>query len=529
MNARSCIHAVLLLAFTAAMTMAEPHDPPALPQPYAQHVKQLVDEVAKVNVAGPYHPNWESLGRITEAPEWYRDAKFGIYFHWGVYSVPAFGNEWYPRKMHQKKLPEYKHHVETYGDPTKFGYADFVPRFKADKFDADAWAELFKQAGARFAGPVGEHHDGFAMWASKVTPWNAADKGPHRDIAGELEKAIRARGMRFVMSFHHARNNLWFKDGKWTGHYEFVKKDFPSLLNDPQRAILYGYMPREQFVDFWLAKLVEVIDTYHPDLMWFDSWLHEIPEAARQQYLAYYFNRSKQSGQDPVVTFKQKDLPQDVALLDLEKGRMDKLTEFAWLTDDTISRGSWCYTQSLTIKPTSVVLHSLIDIVSKNGCLLLNISPMADGTIPENQRQVLLEIGRWLKLNGEAIYNTRPWKTYGGGPSSDKHEKGHFGGIADPKGGYTPQDVRYTVSKDGKTLYAIALGWPTGPIQLPHVKVVDASGGRVTMIGHDGALKFSVNPMQHLVVTPPDLAESARPCKDAVVFKLVGFSLDESD
>jgi alpha-L-fucosidase len=504
----------------------EPND---LPQPYAANVRKLVDAARQVNEAGPYQPNWASLGRINEAPDWYRDAKFGIYFHWGVYSVPAFGNEWYPRHMYIQSKPEFKHHVDSFGPQAQFGYPELVPMFKAEKFDAAAWADLFKQSGAQFAGPVGEHHDGFAMWASQVTPWNAAEKGPHRDIAGELEKAIRARGMRFVISFHHARNNLWLKDGKWTGHYEFVKKEFPALLDDRQSAILYGYMPREQFVDYWLAKLIEVIDRYQPDLIWFDSWLDEIPEDARQQFLAYYFNRSKQAGKDPVVTFKQQDLPQDVALLDLEKGRMDKRTDFAWLTDDTISRGSWCYTRNLSIKPTAVVLHSLIDIVSKNGCLLLNISPMADGTIPADQRQVLLEIGQWLKVNGEAIYGTRPWKVYGGGPSSDKHEKGHFGGIADPKGGYTPQDIRYTVSPDGKTFYAIALGWPTAPLQLPHVKVSRSGGARVTMIGHDQPLMFSVNAMQHLVITPPDLAESARPCKDAVVFKLVGFSLDEAD
>lgn len=438
--------------------------------------------------------NWDSLSQHTAAPQWFQDAKFGIYFHWGVYSVPAFGNEWYPRNMYNKNSPEYKHHVATYGDPAKFGYPDFVPMFKAEKFNPREWADLFAKAGARFAGPVGEHHDGFAMWGSDVTPWNAGDRGPKRDIAGELAQAIRGRGLKFIMSFHHARNNLWDKPDRntpWSGHYAFVKENYPSLLEGPERAIMYGYMPREKFLGFWLAKLKEVVDKYHPDIMWFDSWLDEIPDEQKTEYLAYYFNAARKLGQEPVVTFKQEDLPQTVGVLDLEKGRMDRLTDFSWLTDDTISRGSWCYTENLTIKPTSIVLHSLIDIVSKNGVLLLNISPMADGAIPQNQKDVLLSIGAWLGKYGEAIYDTRPWHTYGEGPS--QLIPGRFGGVTDAAG-YTPQDIRYTTK--GKTIYAIALGSPEAgaeiamtsfaATELPEAVKVS----RVTVVGSNEPLGF---------------------------------------
>jgi len=209
--------------------------------------------------ADKFTADWESLKQREPAPEWFRDAKFGIYFHWGVYSVPAFGSEWYPRNMHLAGRRENKHHIETYGDPTEFGYHDFVPKFRAERFDPDEWAELFEKAGARFAGPVCEHHDGFAMWASKVTPWNAGDMGPKRDLTGELEKAVRARDMRFVATFHHARNSLWEKRGKgqWSGHYDGAKNNYPSLLDDPKNAVLYGYMPREKFLDMWKAKLIE--------------------------------------------------------------------------------------------------------------------------------------------------------------------------------------------------------------------------------------------------------------------------------
>jgi len=360
--------------------------------------------------------------------------------------------------MHNTSGREYRHHVETWGEPTEFGYPDFVPMFQAEKFDADEWADLFVEAGARFAGPVAEHHDGFAMWDSAQTPWNAMDMGPKRDVTGELAEAIRKRGMKFVTTFHHARNRLYQIEQKgqknWTGHYDFVQKNFPSLLEDPKNAILYGFMPQEKFLEMWKGKLIEVIDKYQPDLMWFDSWLNEIPDAYKTEYLAYYFNQARKWNKEVVVTFKQDDLPREVGLDDYEKGRANELTDFVWLTDDTISRGSWCYTENLRIKNTAEVLRTLIDIVSKNGQLLLNISPMANGTIPDNQKEVLLGIGKWLREYGEAIYDTRPFVEFGEGPT--RLEKG--GGFVRLEEGYTAQDIRYT--KKGSTVYAMLLGWP---------------------------------------------------------------------
>ena len=465
-----------------------------------------------------YTADWQSLAKHDEAPDWFRDAKFGIYFHWGVYSVPAFGSEWYPRNMHFKDRGEYKNHVAKYGDPAQFGYDKFVPMFKAEKFDADQWADLFQKAGARFAGPVAEHHDGFAMWASKQTPWNALDKGPKRDLTGELEKAIRERGMKFVATFHHARNNLWEKNGNWTGHYEGAKRDFPSVLEDPDRAILYGYMPRDKFLEMWLGKLKEVIDNYQPDLIWFDSWLDEIPEDVRQEFLAYYLNRANEWGEDVVITFKQQDLPREVAVDDYEKGRANRLTDFTWLTDDTISRGSWCYTENLRIKPTREVLHVLIDIVAKNGQLLLNISPLADGTIPDNQKEVLLGMGRWLGVNGEAIYGTRPWIIFGEGPTRMK-KGGHFvGSLA-----YSAADIRFTTN--GDVLYATFLGEPAGDVTIASLGTeAGLAGGKVTsvsLLGHDGALSF-VQDEKGLHVTFP----AQLPSRHAASIKIDGLKIE---
>jgi len=467
---------------------------------------------------GAYEPTWESVRRHNPAPDWFRDAKFGIYFHWGVYSVPAFGNEWYPRNMHREGSPEYKHHLALYGPPSQFGYHDFVPMFKAEHFDPEAWADLFEKAGARFAGPVAEHHDGFAMWASTLTPWNAKDKGPQRDITGELAEAIRAHGMRFVTTFHHARNNQHpiEKNGKleWTGHYPRVE-GWPTVSDDPELRMLYGNLPRDEFLKLWQDKLVEVIDHYQPDIMWFDAWLDEIPEENQLAYLAYYFNQERAWKKDVVVTCKQRDLPLEVAVEDFEKGRTDDITEYPFLTDDTISYGSWCYTQDLKIKPTTDVLHVLIDIVSKNGQLLLNISPKADGTIPEDQQAVLLGIGQWLERFGEAIYGTRPFVCFGEGPT----QLGKAGHFVKATIKYGPKDIRYT--RRGDTVYAIVLGWPGAGTALELTAfgsdgaAEDVEVTKVTMLGAADAVDWR-RADSGLSISCPD----AETDDMAVVFKL---------
>jgi alpha-L-fucosidase len=358
------------------------------------------------------------------------------------------------------------------------------------------------------------------MWDSEYTPWNAADTGPQRDITGELAGAIKSRGMKFVTTFHHARNNLWQKKSRsgvlqWTGHYQFVQRDFPSLLDDPKNAVLYGYMPREEFLRMWKGKLIEVIDKYQPDLMWFDAWLDEIPDQTKMEYLAHYFNKAKEWDREVVVTYKGKDLSRDVATEDYEKGRADKLTDFVWLTDDTISKGSWCYTEDLEIKSTAEVLRTFIDIVSKNGQLLLNISPMADGTIPENQKQVLLEMGQWLSKYGESIYETRPFVEYGEGPT--QMQKG--GGFARMEGAYGPDDIRYT--RKGNTVYAIILGWPgenktiTMTMFGQNGKAQDVKVTGVSMLGTDEKIEWRREDSGLFVKTP-----SCKVDELAVVFKL---------
>ncbi|QBG49333.1 alpha-L-fucosidase [Verrucomicrobia bacterium S94] len=411
-----------------------------------------------------YEPNWESLAKHEAAPEWLKDAKLGIYFHWGPYSVPAYGNEWYPRWMHFENRKEYRHHVETYGKPSEFGYHDFVPMFTAEHFDAAEWAELFRKAGARFAGPVAEHHDGFSMWDSEITPWNAADKGPKQDILGKLFAELEKRDMKTIATFHHARNLQRYSDkpgekGFGNSHYPWIEGQ-PPTSDDPELRLLYGNVPEEEWNEtIWLGKLKEVIDNYQPDIIWFDSWLDRIPEIYRQRFAAYYLNEAEKWNKDVAIIRKQNDLPLTFSINDHEKSREPKALKELWMTDDTISTGSWCYTQDLKIKPLSTVIHAVIDTVAKNGVVLLNISPKADGTIPQDQRDVLLGLGAWLAKNGEAIYSTRPWINAAEGPTTEPE-----GGFAARKEfmalKYTEKDIRYTASKDGKTVYAIIMGVP---------------------------------------------------------------------
>jgi alpha-L-fucosidase len=477
-------------------------------EPYFEQIDRVVTRIDEVVAKGPYKADFSDLGKHEALPEWFRDAKYGIYWHWGVYSVPAHGSEWYPRNMHMG-LKQY--HESTFGPLPDYPYHTFIPRFGAERFDADAWAELFVKSGARYAGPVAEHHDGFSMWESRVTPWNVGNMGPKRDLTGELEKAIRSRGMRFVTSFHHAFNG--------NGYYSDKNAAWATASKDPYLQLLYGKLPKDRFHGLWQAKLAEVIDTYKPDLIWFDSWLDRIPQSVRARFGAYYLNRAHEWGKDVVITRKQGDLPLSWSVEDFEKGRAAEIRPDGFLTDDTLSTGSWCYTDRLGIKSTDTVVDAFIDLVSKNGCLLLNISPKADGTIPQNQQAVLLDLGAWLKVNGEAIFSTRPWHVFGEGPTR-LQKGGHFVRM---KGGYKAADIRFTQSKDGQTLYAIALGAPAGKVELKSVNF-DNDEGSVELLGH-GKLRFTVLNKKMTIETPAKM-----PTDWAHAFKLSGFtcSLDSN-
>ncbi|HIJ66992.1 MAG TPA: alpha-L-fucosidase [Planctomycetes bacterium] len=416
------------------------------------------EQLSKAGKCGAkkYEPTWESLREYKEIPKWLRDGKYGIYTHWGPYAVHAFGENttWYSHGMYIDPESEARKHFEKkFGKLTPtFGYKDLIPKFTAHKFNADEWAELFAKSGAKFAGPVAEHHDGFAMWDTKYSDWNAAKMGPKRDVVGEFEKAVRKRNMKFVTAFHHAAN--WFFFPVWDKRYD---------TGDPKYAGLYGQqheegaMRNQEFLDEWYGKIIEVIDKYSPDFIWFDFALDSIPEGYVKDFLAYYYNDAEAKGKEVVVTYKGNDIVPATGVRDLELGQEAKLTYHEWITDSTVDdRGAWGYAEDLIFKPPDRVVDNLVDRVSKNGYLLLNVGPKPDGTIPEGARKLLLELGAWLDVNGEAIYGTSPWMIAGEGPTNLGEASDIGFNEADTV--YTSEDIRFTVK--GDDLYAIFLAWP---------------------------------------------------------------------
>jgi alpha-L-fucosidase len=424
--------------------------------------------------------------------------------------------------------------VKTYGPPAKFGYKDFIPMFTGEKFDPDEWAELFKQAGARFAGPVAEHHDGFAMWDTQLTEWNAARMGPRRDVVGELERAIRGQGMRFMVALHHAEN--WWFYPHWRKEFDTADPRFAGLYGPPHNqqgplgpapvqpldhASIYTHTwsfeeqdkPSKEFLDLWKAKTLEVIDKYRPDLMWWDFGLERVQEQYKQEYLAYYYNKAREWGSEVVVTYKWNHLVPGSAVIDLELGRFKHQTYHDWITDSSVDdQGAWSYVQDAGFKSVCALIHNLVDNVSKNGYLLLNVGPRADGTIPDAAKERLRGMGQWLEVNGEAIYGTTPWHVYGEGPTQMASE-GAFSEEQEVE--YTGQDIRFT-EKDG-ALYAICLGWPQARVTITSVAplVYESEIRSVTLLGHPDRLDWRFTAEGLTIELPAD-----KPCDHAYAFRI---------
>ena len=487
---------------------------------YDKQRDDILATVQRVSAAGPFRPDWQSLSNY-EVPEWYKDAKFGIFIHWGVYSVPAFGSEWYPREMYLKGSEINKHHLATYGPLTSFGYKDFIPMFKAEKFDPQAWAKLFKESGARYVVPVFEHHDGFAMYDSDLSDWTAKKMGPHRDVDGELAAAIRAEGLHLGASSHRIEHD-WFLDGG---------RNQDSDVNDPKYADFYG--PAHPRIDAnhdvlaedwtyvspayardWVARNAEIVQKYKPDLIYFDWWIGQPsvrPYLA--QFAAYYYNESLKHGAVGIINYKLVDMEAHSAVLDIERGQTSSILPVTWQTDTSVSNKSWGYIESDTFKTPSFIIHQLADVVSKNGNLLMNIGPRSDGTIPDEVQQILLGVGSWLKVNGDAIYGTRPWSVFGEGPTKVKEGSFHDTDTVP----YTPQDFRFTTK--GATLYAIEMDWPTNGEAVIQALGSGKTGARsvssVSLLGYDGKLSFTQKPDGLHIQTP-----SINPGRYAYAYKI---------
>jgi alpha-L-fucosidase len=442
--------------------------------------------------SGPFNADWQSLQHY-QVPAWYRDGKFGIFIHWGPYCVPAFSSEWYPRMMYMQGSKEYTHHLTTYGPHNQFGYKDFIPLFKAERFDANQWAELFAIAGARFVVPVAEHHDGFAMYETALNRWNAANMGPKRDIIGELAQATRRHGMVFGLSSHRAEHWFFFEEGR----------KFSSDVNDPANADLYGpaqpsptdwhqlhseERPDEAFIDDWVARCTELVDKYQPQLFWFDWWIqHKAWEPALQQFAAYYYNRAAEWDKGVAINYKYDAFAPGSAVFDIERGQVTDIYPQFWQNDTSVAKNSWGFTNAQDYKTPANLINDLIDVVSKNGALLLNIGPKADGTIPDHEVYLLHEIGAWLRVNGEAIYASTPWHIYGEGPTRVAD-----GAFTDTnRADFTGADIRYTCH--GDTLYAIVMAWPGAQATLPALKLGNPYRTQITtveLLGYDYPLTW---------------------------------------
>ena len=406
--------------------------------------------------SGPFSDSWASLVNY-RTPDWYRKLKFGIFIHWGMYSVPAFGNEWYPRNMYMQDSPEFRHHVATYGPHKAFGYKDFIPLFRAERFDPEAWATLFAQSGAKYVVPVAEHHDGFQMYRSAISHWNAFEMGPRRDVLGELSAACRSKGLVMGASSHRIEHWFFLGHGREFDsdiHEPLVRGDFywPSMP-EPKWHDIYGQpAPSREYMEDWLMRTCELIDRYHPSIIYFDWWIeHSAAKPWIRKLAAYYYNQAAARGEEVVINYKHDAFLFGAAVPDVERGQFNEIKPFIWQTDTSVARNSWGYTEGNDYKSAEELIWNLVDVVSKNGNFLLNIGPKADGTIPEEDARLLQEIGAWLDVNGEAIYGSRPWRMFGEGPT--QLVEGQFSDDVAPN--FTDRDFRFTMK--GDALYVIAM------------------------------------------------------------------------
>jgi len=513
--------------FRAAMAVASAQ---------SAHPRVTNPEPALPIPAGPYQPSWESLEQNWHAPEWFLDGKFGIFLHWGVYSVAARQSEWYPRHMYATRgVAEW--HAQEFGDNA--GYKDLVPLFRAEKFDPAAWADLFRKAGAKYVMPVAEHHDGFAMWDSALTKWDAMDQGPHRDLVGELAAACRADGLNFGVSYHRMENwsFMYPAPGLEKDIFDPAYADFygppqpPPRRNEQQgeAEVMNGRSTPQspEFLNEWLRRGQELVDKYQPDMIFFDNGVNGRGfDPVKLQFAAYYYNRAAQWGKQAALATKGINAAAGPAylagtVLDFERGHPSDIRSGAWQTDTTVHH-RWGILDVTVYRNAGQLIRELIDNVSKGGNLLLNFAPAADGTIPREQQALLLEMGEWLTRNGEAIYGTRPWKKFGEGPTQlanpgnlsepDRIHREAVGDVWLPA--YTGKDWRFTTK--GDTLYAIAMNWPyTGGT----ITSLPISAGRITgveLFGH-GPVEFSQDGSGLHLQLP-----TQRPGNHAYAFKITG-------
>ncbi len=477
-----------LMVMSFHITMAQPVNSNALPV-----------------LTAPFRPTLDSLTNYA-CPKWFRDAKFGIWAHWGPQAAPMNG-DWYARKLYEEGSPDYKDHLARYGHPSTNGYKDIIPLWKAEKWDPDRLMALYQKAGAKYFVSMGSHHDNFFLWNSKLHRWNAVNMGPHRDVVGEWQKAAHKHGLHFGVSEHLGASFTWFqashksdRNGPLAGvPYDGASSNYWDLYHFPAEPGDKGwYSTNPRWQQIWFDEIKELVDNYHPDLLYSDGGVPFGNEVGLG-LIAHFYNAdaTMHYGKTTVVyTCKQKSEGRWVE--DLERGVMSGINPTPWQADTSI--GDWFYNRHWKFRPVSWTIHMLVDIVSKNGNLLLNVVQRPDGSLDPEVEQMLQELAAWTTANGEAIYGTRPWLIYGEGPVRAK------GGQFKEDFAYTAPDIRFTTR--GKTLYAIALGWPENRHLLIKslARPANGSGAEIRsleLVGRGQPLEFTQT-AEGLLVTLPE-------------------------
>ena len=524
----------------------------------------IVSTAAEPVAEGKFQPTWESLKQY-EVPEWFRDRKFGIWAHWGPQCQPEAG-DWYARHMYVEGNGQNKLHVEKYGHPSEFGFKDVIREWKAEKWNPDKLVALYKRSGAQYFFAMANHHDNLDMWDSKYQPWNSVKLGPKKDLIGGWAKAARAQGLPFGVSVHAAHAWSWYEtaqgadkngdkagvpydgkltkaDGKgkwWNGLdpqdlYEQNHEPSPGFENSGSVHGRWNWgggvsQPDQAYCEKFYNRTMDLINKYQPDLIYFDDTalpLWPVSDAGLKLAAHFYnTNLKRNSNLGAGVLFGK--IPNEEQLKcfvwDIERGVPNKIIPQPWQTCTCI--GDWHYNRDAynrnRYKSARTVIHMLADIVSKNGNLLLNIPVRGDGSIDDKSEKVVEGIGEWMDVNKEAILATRPWKTFGEGPASAGNElsaQGFNEGKGKP---FTPEDVRYTVSKDGGTLYAIVMSWPDKPVELKSLGtdagLLDTKVKSIELLGARGSIQWKQSAGALVIETTPK--KPASEASAAAVYKI---------
>ena len=478
---------------------------------------------------GPFQATRESL-KAYQVPEWFRDAKFGIWAHWGPQSATEAG-DWYARNMYMEGSAQYKFHLEHYGHPSKVGFKDVIPTFKAEKWEPEHLMDLYKKAGAKYFVSMGVHHDNFDMWNSKYQPrWNAAAAGPKKDIVGIWKTAARKRGLRFGVSEHLSNSFDWFstshgadKTGQYAGvPYDGTNPEFADLYHDlsgmpadfVKTAKAMGRDAPDRWKQQYYNRIKDLVDQHQPDLLYTDGGIPFDEYGLGLVAHCYNVSAKVHGGKvEAIYTSKSKsDCATGTCALDLERGIVDTIWPDPWQTDTCI--GGWHYKKGIKYKTPKTVIDMLVDIVSRNGNLLLNFPLPGSGQLDPEEMQILSGITDWMAVNSEGIYSTRPWKIYGTGPSTKAPENnGRKGFNENGRKALTAEDVRFT--SKGSTLYAFLMGWPDKEASLAPLGSQSLKVHNVALLGHRGKLQWKQEDDALRVQMPAE-----KPSEHAVVLKI---------